>query len=120
MRGTELVPPVALTHRNHRELGEYDGSSNSRSHFFGAFHTETDMTRVVSHSNKGLEASTLSSTGLFLHWHDLEDLVFERAANEEVYYLGLFDRNGEEVDILQTLDFAIFYKTAKFSDRNPL
>ena len=42
------------------------------------------MSIAVSNGNKGLEACTLSCSGLFLHWHDFENLIFQGSPQEEV------------------------------------
>lgn len=47
------------------------------------------MSIAVPNGNKGLEACTLSCSGLFLHWHDFENLVFEGSPKEEVNDLML-------------------------------
>ena len=42
-------------------------------------------------TNKGLEASTLTSTGLFLDRHDLENFIFQGRAQEEVNNFKLLE-----------------------------
>ena len=120
MRLSKLVPPVAKANWNHRELCKNDGPSNCRSHLLGALHSETNVTAEVAHSNEGLEPRALTSTRLLLYRHDLEHLVFESRSQKVVDDFTLFDRNGEEIDILQTLDFPVLHKTTKLSYWDPL
>merc|ERR1719153_2198441 len=67
---------------------------------------------VVSDGNKSLEPGPLSSTSLFLHGHDLQDLILERRSNEQVNDLVLLDREREQVDFLQRLDPSILHQTS--------
>lgn len=76
VRFTELVAPVATANGHRRELSEDDGSADSGSDFLGAFDTETKVTVKVTDGHKGLEAGTLTGTGLLLDRHDLHDLVY--------------------------------------------
>merc|ERR1719427_174402 len=77
VRFTDLVSPVSSTNWNDGQLGLDDSTTNGSGYLLGAFHTKTHMTIKVSDGNKSLEACSLSSTGLLLHRHDLENLVFQ-------------------------------------------
>merc|ERR1719382_1236784 len=89
------------------QLGQDDGASDSGGHLLGALHTQTHVAVVVSNSYESLEPSPLSSSGLLLNRHDLENLVLQSGANEHVNDLVLFDGERVEVDLLQALDLPI-------------
>ena len=74
---SDLVTPVTSSDGDDGELGKNDGATNSGCDFFRALDTETDVTFAVADDDDGLEASTLTSTGLFLDWHNLQDFIFE-------------------------------------------
>ena len=64
---SDLVTPVASPDRNDSQLGQDDGSTNGCCHFFGAFHPQSNMTVVVSNSNKCLKikvTASLSTTNM--------------------------------------------------------
>jgi hypothetical protein len=54
-----------------------------------------------------LEAGPLPSACLLLHGHNLHDLVLQGGAQEVVHNLALLDGHGEQVYLLQALDFAL-------------
>ena len=54
-----------------------------------------------------LEACPLACTGLFLHGHDLHDLILEGGPQEVLHDLVLLHRHGEQVDLLQALDLPL-------------
>ena len=64
------------------------------------------MSVVVSDADKRLESGSLTSSRLFLHWHDLHHLILY-AGEEKVDNLVLFDLQGVQIYLLQTLDFPI-------------
>merc|ERR1719422_1866311 len=78
------------------------------------------MTVVVSNGNKSLESGSLTSSGLLLDRHDLQNLILESRSNEAVNDLVLFDGKGVEVDLLQTLDLSILDQTSQFGDWDPV
>merc|ERR1719422_887545 len=78
------------------------------------------MTVVVSNGNKSLESGSLTSSGLLLDRHDLQNLILESRSNEAVNDLVLFDGERVEVDLLQTLDLSILYQTSQFGDCDPV
>ena len=84
---TDLVTPVSTTNRNDRQLRKDDGTTNCCRHFFGAFHSKTNMTIAIAYSNKGFETSPLSSPGLLLHRHDFKYFIFQSRSKEEINYL---------------------------------
>merc|ERR1711956_209480 len=77
---TNFVTPETTTHGNDGQFSHDDSSTDSSGNLFGAFNAKANMTIGVSNSNKSLETSTLSGTGLFLHRHDLQDFILERWA----------------------------------------
>lgn len=54
----------------------YGGPADGRGYFLGTPNTQTDVT-LVPGCNKSLEPDPLASTGLFLHGHNLQNLIFE-------------------------------------------
>ena len=86
---TDLVTPVTTAHRNDWQFGKDNGTTNSCCYLLRALHTKTNMSIAVSNGNKGLEACTLSCSGLFLHWHDFENFIFKGSPKEEVNDLVL-------------------------------
>jgi len=114
-----LVTPVSTTNRDNRELGKNDSTTNSSSNFLAALNAKTDMTVIVTDDNEGFEPGTLSGAGLLLHGHDLHDLVLECASEEKLHNLVFFDREREEVDVLEGLDFSVLYESAELGDGHP-
>ena len=105
---TDLVTPVTTTNWNDRELGQNNGTTNSSGNFFWTLDSQTNMTIVITNScwwnwleceneieinvkltNKSLEASTLTSSGLFLDRHDLQYLILKSSSKEEINDLEL-------------------------------
>merc|ERR1719336_2813852 len=78
------------------------------------------MAIVVSNSYESLESSSLTSSGLLLDRHDLQNLVLQSRPNEHVNDLVLFDGERVEVDLLQALDLSILHQTAQLGDRHPV
>ena len=71
----ELRSPEATTHGNNGELGHDDGATDGGGNFLAALHAEPDVAVVVADGHEGLEPSSLSSPGLLLDRHDLQNLV---------------------------------------------
>lgn len=68
---TEVGAPVTATDGDDAELGDDDGSADSSSDFLGGLDTETDVALGVTDDDDGLEAGTLTGTGLLLDGLDL-------------------------------------------------
>ena len=58
-------------------------------YLLGALDTKTDVTVVVTDGDEGLEPGALTGPGLLLDGHDLENLVLEGWAQEQVNDLVL-------------------------------
>lgn len=71
VRLTEVGTPVATTNGHDGELGNDDGSTDGGRDFLGRLDAETDVALAVANDDDGLEARTLTGTGLLLHWLDL-------------------------------------------------
>lgn len=71
VRLTERRTPVTTADGKDGELGDNDGGADSGSDFLGGLDTETDVTLAVTDNNDGLEAGTLTGTGLLLDRLDL-------------------------------------------------
>jgi len=112
VRLSDLVPPESSPDRYDRQFGHNDGTTDGSGNLFAAFHSKTDVSIVVSDGNKSLEPGPLSGTSLFLHGHDLQNLVLERGSDEQVNDLVLLDREREQVDFLQRLDPSILHQTS--------
>lgn len=78
------------------------------------------MAILVTNHDKRLETRTLTSSCLFLHWHDLHNFVLELRAQKLVDDLVLLDWERVQVDFLNLLDFSIFYQAAELRNRHPL
>merc|ERR1719153_1548784 len=78
------------------------------------------MAVVISNCNKSLEPSSLPSSGLFMDWHNLQNLVLQSRSDEHVNYLVLFDWEREQVDLLKALNFTILHKAPQLGNRNPI
>ena len=62
---------------------------NCSGDLLGALHTEPHVSVVVPDGDEGLETGALTGAGLLLHRHDLQHIVLEGGAQEEVYDLEL-------------------------------
>ena len=86
---TNLVPPEAPPDGNDGELSQNDGASDGSGDLLGTLDTQADMSVVVADGNKRLEPGPLSSPGLLLDRHDLQNLVLQSWADERVDNLVL-------------------------------
>jgi hypothetical protein len=50
------------------------------------------MPIVVTNSNKGFEPSSLASPGLFLNWHNLQNLILQCCTKEEINNLKFLEK----------------------------
>lgn len=136
VRLTEVGTPVTSSDGDDGELGDDDGGADGSCDFLGGLDTETNVTLGVTDDNDGLEAGTLTGTGLLLDGLDLHDLVLE-LGKEEVDDLVLLD--GERVEVaaccqpkfftssvvlvnvhlLHALDLASLHETAELGDGLP-
>merc|ERR1712061_963018 len=116
----DLFTPEPTSDGNDGELGQDDGATDSSGHLLGALHTETHVSVVVSNSYESLEPSSLTSSGLLLDGHDLENLVLQSGTDEHVNDLVLFDGERVEIDLLQALDLSILHQTAQLRHGNPV
>merc|ERR1740128_1634386 len=119
VRLAQLSSPEAAPHGHNGELGHDDGAADGGGDLLAALHAEPDVAVVVADGHEGLESGSLSSPGLLLDRHDLENLVLEGRSQEEVNDLVLLDGEGEEVDLLQGLDLAVLHQAAKLGHRDP-
>merc|ERR1719500_2035291 len=111
--------PEASPHRNNGELCHDDGATDGGGNFLAALHTKPDVAVVVTDGNEGLEPGSLSSSGLLLDRHDLQNLVLKGGSKEEVNDLMLLDGEREEVNLLQGLDLAVLHQAAKLGHWDP-
>jgi len=116
---TELVTPVTTSDWDNRELGKDDGTTDSGGDFLGALDTKTDVTIFITNSDDGLESGTLTGTGLFLDWLDLQDFVLQLWTNEMIDDFEFLDWESKGVDFFQRFDFTILDKSSQFSDWLP-
>jgi len=96
VRLTKVGTPVTSSDGDDGELGDDDGGADGGCDFLGGLDTETNVTLGVTDDDDGLEAGTLTGTGLLLDGLDLHDLVLE-LGKEEVDDLVLLD--GERVEV---------------------
>ena len=71
VRLTEVGAPVSTTNRYDRELGDDNSSANGGCDFLRRLDAEPDVAFAISNDDDSLEAGALTSTGLLLHWLDL-------------------------------------------------
>lgn len=71
VRKTEVGAPVTTTDGDDAELGDDDGGADSSGNLLGGLDAETDVAVRVTDDNDGLEAGTLTGTGLLLDGLDL-------------------------------------------------
>ena len=116
--GTELVTPVATTDGDDGKLGLDHGTADGGGHFLAALDTETQVTVAITDGNEGLEAGTLTGSGLLLHGHDLQHFIVQ-GGQEVVDDLALLDGQSVQVQLLDGLDLVLLYKAAKLGDGNP-
>lgn len=112
MGRADFVAPVASSNGNDGKFGQNDGTANGSGNFLAALHTKTHVAVGVADGNKGLEASTLTGTGLLLHGHDLQNLIGEGSAQKVVNDFGLLDGQRKSVNLLEALDLAFEDKSA--------
>ena len=96
VRLTKVGTPVTSSDGDDAELGDDDGGADGGRDFLGGLDTETDVALRVTDDDDGLEAGTLTGTGLLLDGLDLHDLVLE-LGEEEVDNLVLLD--GQRVEV---------------------
>lgn len=96
MRLSEVGTPVTPSDGDDAELGDDDGGADGGCDFLGGLDAETNVALRVADDDDGLEAGTLTGTGLLLDGLDLHDLVLE-LGEEEVDDLVLLD--GERVEV---------------------
>jgi hypothetical protein len=73
VRLTEVGTPVSSSDWDDAEFGNDNGGADSSGDFLGGLDSKTNMSLRVSDDNDSLESSSLTGTGLFLDWLDLED-----------------------------------------------
>merc|ERR1712154_550753 len=88
--------------------------------FIGTLHTETNVAVVISNGDKSLESCPLTSPGLLLDGHNLENLILESGSDEHVDDLVLFDGQRVQVDLLERLDLAILDEPSQLSHGDPV
>jgi hypothetical protein len=71
VRLTEVGTPVTATDGEDSELGNGDSGTDGSGDFLGGLDAETDVTLAVTDEDDGLEAGTLTGTGLLLDGLDL-------------------------------------------------
>jgi len=71
MRLSQGRTPVPSAYRQNAQLRDDDGGADCGCDFFGGFDPEADMPFRVANDNDSLEASALTSAGLFLYGLDL-------------------------------------------------
>ena len=85
----ELCSPETASHGNNGELGHDDSTSDGGGDLLAALNAESNVAVVVTDGDEGLEPSALAGSGLLLDGHDLENLVLEGWAQEQVNDLVL-------------------------------
>jgi hypothetical protein len=78
------------------------------------------VTVFVTNGNDSLESGTLTGTGLFLDWLNLQDFVLQLWANEMIDNFEFLDWESESIDLFQGFNLAILDQSSQFSDWLPL
>ena len=86
---SKLGSPETTSHGNDGELGHDDGATDGGGDLLAALDAESDVAVVVTDGDEGLEPGALTGSGLLLDGHDLENLVLEGWAQEQVNDLVL-------------------------------
>jgi len=89
----DLVAPEATPHRHNGQLGQDDGAADGCGHLLGALDAKTHVTIVVTNSHKSLEPGALTGPSLLLLGHNLQHLILESRAQEEVDDLKLLTKD---------------------------
>ncbi len=71
MRLSQSCTPVPSTYRQHAQLRDDDGGADGGRDFFGGLDPQANMSFGVTNDDDSLEASALTSAGLFLYGLDL-------------------------------------------------
>jgi hypothetical protein len=133
MRLTNLGTPVSHTDRDNGQLGGDDGTTDGGGNFGRALNSESDVAATVTDNNEGLEARTLTGTGLLLDGHNLHDVVLESTGvllalggsltglggNELINDLVLLDGDRELEDLFKTGNLALLNETSELGDGLP-
>merc|ERR1719290_571100 len=117
---SDLVTPVASPDRDDGQLGKDDGTTDGSGYFLRALDAKTNVAVVVANGNKGLETGPLTGTSLLLDRHDLQNLILQLLAEEEINDFKLLDGQREEVDLLKAADLSILDQAAQLGDGHPL
>jgi len=72
VRSSEVGAPVTSSDGDDAELGDDDGSADSGGDLLGGLDSETNVALGVANDDNGLEAGTLTGTGLLLDGLDLQ------------------------------------------------
>lgn len=70
---TQVGSPVTTTDGDDAQLGDDNGGTDGGGDLLGGLDAETDVTLGVTDDNDGLEAGTLTGTGLLLDGLDLQE-----------------------------------------------
>jgi len=97
---TDLVTPITSSHGHDRELGEDDRSANGGGDLLGALNAQADVSVAVSDSDESLEPRALTGASLLLDGHDLQHLILQARAEEEIDDLTFLDGKGEKINLL--------------------
>ena len=68
---TKVGTPVSSSHGDDAQLGDDDSGTDGSSNLLGGLDAETDVALGVTNDDNGLEAGTLTGTGLLLDGLDL-------------------------------------------------
>lgn len=95
-----------MPHGDDGTLGHDDDPTDGSSYFLRALNTQTDLSIIISSGSKCLEPSLLTSRGLLLHRHNLQNFILEGCPQEN-NDLRFLDVQGEEIDLLQRVSLHV-------------
>ena len=75
VRIPQICTPVPSPNRQHAELGNDDGRTDSGSDFLRGLDSQSNMSLRIADDDNSLEASPLTGAGLLLDWLDLRPIL---------------------------------------------
>jgi len=122
MDGTDLGTPITSSDWDEVDLGINQSTLNGNLDFLGTLDTNTNVTRLVTSGNDGLESGSLTGLGLLLNGEDAHDLINEftlLVGNESLGNLSLLDWDRVSVNFFEGLDLAHLDESSELGKWSP-
>ena len=104
---SHFLSPVSTADWDDSELRKGDSTTNGSSNLLSTLYTQTNMSIMVTNSNKGFESGPLSGSSLLLHRHDLQNFVLQGILQEMLNDGSLLDGHGKQVNLFQRVDLSL-------------